>query len=267
MMLGTQDKPFFPQDIKEKLLFLRSAGFECFEIDGKLLLEQKEAVLQAVRETGFPVCSGCNGYGGWIGDLDEARRQQGLADLEKILCALRDVGADGMVVPAAYGMATRRLPGRQPARTPEEDRKVLLDSLSRLNGVAEKLGLYIFLEPLNSFADHMINKAATAVSLIEEGGFGHVRITCDFYHMALEEDDISAVFRKYAPYIGRVHLSENHRYQPGTGFLDFKKHFETLREVGYQGPAIIESMVRVNEGDRDELDAYLKSVAYLKPIL
>ena len=37
MLLGTQDRDFFPQDLTEKFKFVKSIGFECFEIDGKVL--------------------------------------------------------------------------------------------------------------------------------------------------------------------------------------------------------------------------------------
>lgn len=44
MLLGTQDKDFFPVDLVEKFCFLKKMGFECYEIDGKLLVENVELV-------------------------------------------------------------------------------------------------------------------------------------------------------------------------------------------------------------------------------
>ena len=35
MLLGTQDKDFFPEDITEKFRFVKEMGFDCFEIDEK----------------------------------------------------------------------------------------------------------------------------------------------------------------------------------------------------------------------------------------
>ena len=43
MLLGTQDRDFFPQDLTEKFKFVKSIGFECFEIDGKVLMEKPDA--------------------------------------------------------------------------------------------------------------------------------------------------------------------------------------------------------------------------------
>ena len=85
MLLGTQDKDFFPEEIGEKLQFVKDMGFQCFEIDGKLLVENVEKVKKAVEETGIPVLTACNGYRGWIGDFIEERRQNGVEDLKEIL--------------------------------------------------------------------------------------------------------------------------------------------------------------------------------------
>ena len=38
MLLGTQDRDFFPEDLVEKLTFAKEMGFECFEIDGLSLI-------------------------------------------------------------------------------------------------------------------------------------------------------------------------------------------------------------------------------------
>ena len=68
-----------------------------------------------------------------------------------------------------------------------------------------------------------------------------MKITADFYHMAIEEDDISESLRKYKDYIGHIHIAENHRYQPGTGSIDWARHMKTLKEIGYEGPVVNEA--------------------------
>lgn len=110
MLLGTQDKDFFPKDMIEKFRFMKEMGFECFEIDGKVLVENLEEVKKAIKETGLPVCTACGGYRGWIGDFIEEKRLNGIEDLKEILRALKEVGGTGVVVPAAWGMFTFRLP-------------------------------------------------------------------------------------------------------------------------------------------------------------
>lgn len=66
MKFGTQDQAFFPRDILEKFRFIKDCGFEEYEIDGKLLIENIDTVKQAIKETGIPVVTACNGYGGSV---------------------------------------------------------------------------------------------------------------------------------------------------------------------------------------------------------
>ncbi len=263
MILGTQDKDFFPSDLKEKFAFVKEIGFDCFEIDGKVLLENTEEVKMAIRETGLAVSSACGGYRGWIGDFIEERRQNGIADLKQILRAVSEVGGSGVVVPAAWGMFTYRLPPMVSPRSAEGDRAAILDSLAQLDPVAKEHGVWLYLEPLNRYQDHMLNTISDAVFVIEEGKFERVKITGDFYHMAIEEDDISESLKKYARYYGHIHIAENHRYQPGTGSIDFERHFRTLREIGYDGAVINEGRVR----GEDPLEAYKASIPYVRQYL
>ncbi|MCC9083316.1 nitrate- and nitrite sensing domain-containing protein [Enterococcus faecium] len=93
MKFGTQDQAFFPRDILEKFRFIKDCGFEEYEIDGKLLIENIDTVKQAIKETGIPVVTACNGYDGWIGDFIEERRLNGVRQIAEILRALSEVEA------------------------------------------------------------------------------------------------------------------------------------------------------------------------------
>ena len=244
MLLGTQDKDFFPEEIGEKLQFVKDMGFQCFEIDGKLLVENVEKVKKAVEETGIPVLTACNGYRGWIGDFIEERRQNGVEDLKEILRSIKEMMGCGVVVPAAWGMFTFRLPPMVSPRSKEGDEKAILASLAELEKTAEETGTYIYLEPLNRYQDHMLNTLADAVAIIDKGGFRRVKITADFYHMAIEEDDISESLKKYKDYVGHIHIAENHRYQPGNGSIDWARHMKILHEIGYEGAVVNEGRIR-----------------------
>lgn len=260
MLLGTQDKDFFPSGIKEKFRFIKDMRFDCYEIDGKLLVENVKEVQEAMEESGLIVCTACNGYGGWIGDFIEEKREKGIADLKNILQAIKAVGGTGVVVPAAWGMFTFRLPPMVSPRSKDGDEKALLMSLAELDKAAGETGTYIYLEPLNRYQDHMLNTTEDAYKLIKKGDFKRVKITADFYHMSIEEDSIPETLKKYKDYIGHVHIAENHRYQPGTGSLDWKSYMDTLREIGYEGAVVNEGRVR----GEDPLAAYRASVGFMK---
>lgn len=259
MLYGTQDRPFFPTDFVEKFNYLKELGFECFEVDGKVLVENVEEIKKAVEETGLPVTTACGGYRGWIGDFIEERRLNGIEDLKEILRCIKEVGGTGVVIPAAWGMFTFRLPPMVSPRSHEGDVKAILDSLKELDPVAREYGVYLYLEPLNRYQDHMLNLTKDAADIIDMGKFTNVKITADFYHMAIEEDDISETFVKYKDYIGHIHVAENHRYQPGSGSIDFERHIQTLKDIGYDGPLVNEGRLR-----GDELQAVKDSIVYMK---
>lgn len=263
MFLGTQDRDFFPDNIMDKFKYVKKLGFECFEIDGKVLVEHTQEIKEAIQASGLPVSTACGGYRGWIGDFIEEKRLNGIEDLKAIIRALKEVGGAGVVVPAAWGMFTFRLPPMVSPRSASGDKKAIINSLKQLEPVAKDCDIYLYLEPLNRYQDHMINTIKDAVDIIEEGQFERVKITGDFYHMNIEEDDISDSLRCYAKYYGHIHIAENHRYQPGTGSIDFKRHMQTLREIHYEGAVVNEGRIR----GENPLEDYKESITYMKQFM
>ena len=260
MKIGTQNQAFFPQDIRDKFRYIKEMGFDGFEIDGKLLVEHLDDVKAAIKETGLPVITACGGYDGWIGDFIEERRLNGVMQIERILQALGEVGGKGIVVPAAWGMFTFRLPPMVSPRSPEGDRKAVSDSLRILDAAAARTGTTVYLEPLNRYQDHMINTLADARRYIVENALQHVEIIGDFYHMNIEEDDMASALHDNRDLLGHVHIADNHRYQPGTGSLDFHALFDQLRSDNYQGYVMYEGRVRAE----NPADAYRQSLDWLR---
>ncbi|WP_347553228.1 sugar phosphate isomerase/epimerase (plasmid) [Pseudalkalibacillus hwajinpoensis] len=263
MKLATQNQSFFPESIKEKFHYIKELGFDAFEVDGKLLINHKEEIKQAIDETGVVVNAACGGYDGWIGDFSEERRRKGLKQITEILKAVQYVGGKGLVVPAAWGMYTYRLPPMESPRSKEGDWKAVSDSLIYLEQVSENTNTTIYLEPLNRYQDHMINTIADARKYIEENRLQHTKIIGDLYHMNIEEDNLSESLHTNRDLIAHIHLADNHRYQPGSGSIDFQKCFEQLRNDNYQGFLTIECRIRGEHAEEE----YQQSISYLKSLL
>jgi sugar phosphate isomerase/epimerase len=235
-------------------------GFDGFEIDGKVLVEQIDQIKKASELTQFPVVMVCGGYQGWIGDFDEHKRLHGIEDIKKILTIGSMIGIKGIVVPAAWGMFSKRLPPMVPPRSEQEDEFVLIDSLKRLEAVAQETHTTIYLEPLNRYEDYMLNRTEDAARIIQKGSFQHVKICYDFFHMNIEEPRMEIPIVTYAPLIGHIHLASSHRYQPGSGHLDFQTGLKALAHISYQGYASFECRVI---GD-DVHNAYQTSVEFMR---
>ena len=255
MNISTQNQEHFPQNMNDKLARIKELGYDSYEIDGKLLLTSLAEAKRAVTLTGLPIATACGGYEGHIGDYDESRRQRAIQEIGAILDALQEVGGHGIVVPAGWGLHEHA-----ETRTPAEDFAVLSDSLRRLEAVAESTGTYIYLEPLNQKEDHLLNTLTQARQLIVENQLDRVKIMADFYHMNLEEADIEQALRDNAEYLGHIHLADHHRYQPGSGNLNFPHFLEVLEELGYTGDLAFECSIEGEDPDQ----AIRESLAYLR---
>lgn len=110
------------------------------------------------------------------------------------------------------------------------------------------------------YQDHMINTLADARRYIVENDLKHVQIIGDFYHMNIEEDNLAQALHDNRDLLGHVHIADNHRYQPGSGTLDFHALFEQLRADNYQGYVVYEGRIRAE----DPAQAYRDSLAWLR---
>ena len=62
MKIATQNQAFFPANIMEKFEYIKAMGFDGYEIDGKLLVENIDEVKEAIKATGLAVTTACGGY-------------------------------------------------------------------------------------------------------------------------------------------------------------------------------------------------------------
>ena len=137
-------------------------------------------------------------------------------------------------------MFSRRLPPFEPPRTPAEDRAILIDALGELGRHALTEGVALYLEPLNRYEDHMVNRLADGVSLLEEVGLASVRLGADTYHMNIEEADPAAALETAGPWIGHVQVSDSNRLEPGAGHVDWAAICASVKAIGYDGPLALE---------------------------
>ncbi|EEP75032.1 LOW QUALITY PROTEIN: AP endonuclease, partial [Micromonospora sp. ATCC 39149] len=179
-----------------------------------------------------------------IGDFDPERSADAVRNLRSQLSVIAELGGSGVTTPAAWGMFSRRLPPFEPPRPPAGDRQVLLAALATLGEHARAEGVTLFLEPLNRYEDHMVNRLDEAVALCAAVGLPSVRVAADTFHMNIEEDDVHAALRAAAPYLGHVQVSDTNRHQPGAGHLDWAALVRTLRDLGYPGWLALECRLR-----------------------
>jgi sugar phosphate isomerase/epimerase len=238
MKFALQDKLTGLKNYAEIFEAAKSLGFDGVEIthfEGPLNKETSRSILNASHATGIQASAVCGGYTHWIGDFDKSNRLEAVQGIKTSLQYTAEIGAQGLIAPAAYGMFSRKLPPFISPRNEEGDRKALLDSLARIAEDAEKFNVTLFLEPLNRYEDHMLNTVSQAVSLVKEVGSDKIKVMADFFHMSIEEPNIEETIAMYHPYIGYYHLADSNRMEPGKGHTDFAGPLALLNKFQYKG--------------------------------
>ncbi|MDG1572554.1 TIM barrel protein [Robiginitalea sp. M366] len=94
-----------------------------------------------------------------------------------------------------------------------------VEGLSRIMPVAEKYGVVLQMELLNSKVDHkdyMCDNTLWGVELCRRLGTEHFKLLYDIYHMQIMEGDVIRNIREYHPYFGHYHTGGN----PGRHEID-----------------------------------------------
>ena len=165
-------------------------------------------------------------------------RAQGVKHMKLLVDINVELGSKiiGGVNYAAWGY----LPGRP--RTEEEWNWSITAMRKVAEYAREKSDLIIAVEPVNRFETHFLNIAEDAVRYCREVGTGNVGVHLDSFHMIREETSFrGAVETCGKEYLGYVHVCENNRGIPGTGLVPWREFFQALKDIGYQGPLVIES--------------------------
>lgn len=250
LRIACQEQLLPGDDLRAKFEFARRAGFDGIELrgrgDGHFAGRLPE--LRAAARAGVRMPTVCVEMTHFIGDFDADLRRDAVSQLRSQLSVIAELGGGGVITPASWGMFSRRLPPFVPPRSAAEDRKVLLEGLIAVGEHAAGEGVWVGLEALNSYEDHMVNRLDQAADLVEQVeqalGSDPVRVCADVYHMNIEEDDIAKALVSTGGRLVHVHLSDSNRHQPGTGHLDFAAALGALRTIGYGGWLTVECRLR-----------------------
>ena len=226
--------------LPQKWNMIRAIGYDGIELRGGAGMATRLPELTAAARAGVVMPSICVIADRFIGDFDATRRAEALAAMKELCDVAGEIGAKGVVTPAAYGMHSNRLPPFTAPRTADEDRTILIDMLGQLGTHAAIRGVTVWLEPLNRYEDHMVNTLAQGTSLCHAVGLPSVRLMADLFHMNIEEPDIGASLRAAGDLVAHVHLADNHRVEPGLGHTDFAAAFRALADIGFDGYGAIE---------------------------
>jgi sugar phosphate isomerase/epimerase len=233
MKLSCQEGIIPGRDLEERLDNLAKYGFEAIEFRGSDMLGRVEEVLKAISGHQIKPSSISAGYRGCLLSGKRDERELALSDIKQLLLVAKEIGASGLVtVPIIGPPQIDDLSPYESSRQLEEELLVVL--LKELGEYAKELDTFVFLEPLNRYETHLINTLEQAMDICKRVNSPHVRLLADFFHMSIEERDISASIRAAGEYIQHVHLADSNRLLPGFGHTDFRAGFEALKSIGYK---------------------------------
>ncbi len=125
----------------------------------------------------------------------------------------------------------------------EQDELGVKNLVAAAQGVAA-IGGTVLLEPVSGTPAYPLKTAADVMAIIartEAAGVDNVKLLADFYHLAVNDDDVAAVIEKHAKDFGHIQIADNPgRGAPGTGTLPLDQWIARSRELGYTGPIGLE---------------------------
>jgi len=164
------------------------------------------------------------------GLTDPKNRRTWLARAKDTLTFCREAGIGAAIV--CTGNVAKRIPVQR-------QRRNVLDGLKATAGLAEKLKVNLWLEPLNDKIDHpdyFLTSSDEGAALCREVGSKRLKLLFDCYHMQVMEGDLCGHIHRNLDVIGHFH-SAGHpgRHELWLGETNYPALIGEIRKTGYQG--------------------------------
>lgn len=182
-----------------------------------------------------------------VSSSDEKSHEEGI----KHLCHMLDlcVEMDAKLFSGIpYGLWNTRPDGEDIAEIKKVRTANAVKGLTEVAKHAEEVGVTICLEIVNRFEQYTANTAEEGIAICEEISNDYCKLLLDTFHMNIEEDYIpDAIRTAYEKgYLGYIHIGESNRKIPNgerKTNIDWKAIAETIQEIGFQGPLVMEPFV------------------------
>ena len=227
--------------IDEVCKLAKNIGYDAVELH---IREPKRYNVEEIRRTvndhGLTVCALANGMEYTIGGLSliDDNKDRREAALERML-----EHADFAAVLNAkliVGIMRGNIPRGADAGTCQ---KTFLESLGKICDYAEKRGIDIVLESILRYINNYLCGVRETMDFVCSQNRKRLSLHIDTHSMAVEERNLkeSILYCRDKP-LGYVHYSDNNRYYPGGGALDFREITRGLIEIGYRGFITVECL-------------------------
>ncbi len=125
----------------------------------------------------------------------------------------------------------------------EKDLERAVQNMKQFAKIAEDNGVVLGMEVLNRYEGYMMNTCAEGLDFIRRVDSPSCKVMLDTFHMNIEEDNMAAAIRLAGKDLCHLHLGEQNRQVPGKGSMPWQEIGQALRDINYQGAAVMEPFV------------------------
>jgi hydroxypyruvate isomerase len=176
-------------------------------------------------------CAIANGPGPITEGWNDPKRHDALvAESERLLPLIAAAGIPQMIV----------FSGNRRGQSDGEGIRQCVRGLRRILPTAERLGVTVVMELLNSKVDHgdyQADRTPFGVAIAEALGSERFKLLYDIYHMQIMEGDVVRTIERYAPYIGHYHTAgvPGRHELDETQELNYGRIARAIAGTGFQG--------------------------------
>lgn len=214
------DEPF-----EERVRHAADAGFDAVEFwDWRE--KDLDALVAAADDAGVDLV-GCTA-GGTLTDPDGV--EAAVETIEASIETASDLGCETLI--ATTG------PDHE-GHSRETQHETVVEILERVAPAAERAGVTLVLEPLNTAVDHpgyFLTSTEEGVDIVDAVDSPSVKLLYDVYHQQITEGNLIETIRANVEALGHVHIADvPGRHEPGTGEIDYGNVLAALEDAGYDG--------------------------------
>lgn len=214
----------------------KAAGLDYLEanVTGFLMPENSDeefAANKALAATITPPIYSANGF--FPGEIKIVGPE---ADIERAVkysrTALRRASEIGIKILVLGSSGSRSIPE---GFSREEARKQFIDFLKQIAPDAEKNGVIVAIEPLQTEETNFINTVPEGAQIARETGSEYIAVIADLFHMARMKESPEDIINS-ADKLVHCHIAEvDERTAPGVKGDDFTPYLKALKSIKYDG--------------------------------
>jgi D-psicose/D-tagatose/L-ribulose 3-epimerase len=226
--------------VKDLAPKVKGMGFDIFEIscENPELINVKQVHTELKQNSLAPIVCGAFGPDRNICSNDPTIVENAKTYIRWLIDAADELGSPVVCGPMYSAVGKDHIEDEK-GRKAEWERAVR--GIKEMAQYAQPKGVKLALECLNRFETDMLNIASQGLEFAKQTGMDNVGLHLDTFHMHLEEKNSGDAIRLANNKIYHFHACENDRGVPGTGQVHWNGVAKALKDVGYEGPVVIES--------------------------